>query len=66
VDTGSKKYFSGKGNLKPKFLQAPICGKLCYVLIQCEFYNQRYVFDRVNADAVFSDIMATAANRTPH
>jgi molecular chaperone Hsp33 len=36
------------------------------VEVHCEFCNQRYVFDRVDADAVFADIMAMAANQTLH
>ncbi len=36
------------------------------VEVHCEFCNQRYVFDRVDADAVFADIMAIAANKTLH
>ncbi|OIR16238.1 33 kDa chaperonin [mine drainage metagenome] len=36
------------------------------VEVHCEFCNQRYVFDRVDADAVFADIMAIAANQTLH
>jgi molecular chaperone Hsp33 len=36
------------------------------VEVHCEFCNQRYVFDRVDADAVFADIMALAANKTLH
>jgi molecular chaperone Hsp33 len=36
------------------------------VEVHCEFCNQRYVFDRVDADAVFADIMAMAANKTLH
>lgn len=36
------------------------------VEVHCEFCNQRYVFDRVDADAVFTDIMAVAANKTLH
>ncbi|TAJ79396.1 MAG: Hsp33 family molecular chaperone HslO [Gallionellaceae bacterium] len=32
----------------------------------CEFCNQRYVFDRVDADAVFSDLMAMLSNKTLH
>lgn len=36
------------------------------VEVHCEFCNQRYVFDRVDADAVFTDIMAMAANKTLH
>jgi molecular chaperone Hsp33 len=36
------------------------------VEVHCEFCNQRYVFDRVDADAVFTDIMAIAANKTLH
>jgi molecular chaperone Hsp33 len=34
--------------------------------VHCEFCNQRYVFDRVDADAAFADIMAIAANKTLH
>lgn len=34
--------------------------------VHCEFCNQRYVFDRVDADAVFADIMAMASNQTLH
>ena len=34
--------------------------------VHCEFCNQRYVFDRVDADAVFADVMALAANQTLH
>ncbi len=36
------------------------------VEVHCEFCNQRYVFDRVDADAVFADILAMASNRTLH
>ena len=36
------------------------------VEVHCEFCNQRYVFDRVDADAVFADIMAMSANKTLH
>ena len=36
------------------------------VEVHCEFCNQRYVFDRVDADAVFTDIMAMSANQTLH
>ncbi len=36
------------------------------VEVHCEFCNQRYVFDRVDADAVFADIMAMASNQTLH
>ncbi|MBU1426680.1 MAG: Hsp33 family molecular chaperone HslO [Gammaproteobacteria bacterium] len=36
------------------------------VEVHCEFCNQCYVFDRVDADAVFMDIMAVAANKTLH
>jgi molecular chaperone Hsp33 len=36
------------------------------VEVHCEFCNQRYVFDRVDANAVFTDIMAVAANQTLH
>lgn len=34
--------------------------------VHCEFCNQRYLFDRIDADAVFSDTLAVAANRTLH
>ncbi len=34
--------------------------------VHCEFCNQRYVFDRVDADAVFSDVMAMPAGKTLH
>ena len=34
--------------------------------VHCEFCNQRYVFDRVDADAVFADVVAMAANQTLH
>ena len=36
------------------------------VEVHCEFCNQRYVFDRVDVDAVFADVMAMAANKTLH
>jgi len=36
------------------------------VEVHCEFCNQRYVFDRVDADAVFVDIMAISTNQTLH
>jgi molecular chaperone Hsp33 len=36
------------------------------VEVHCEFCNQRYVFDRVDADAVFTDIMAMSVNKTLH
>ena len=36
------------------------------VEVHCEFCNQRYVFDRVDADAVFADIMAISTNQTLH
>jgi molecular chaperone Hsp33 len=36
------------------------------VEVHCEFCNERYVFDRVDADAVFADTMAMAANKTLH
>ncbi len=36
------------------------------VEVHCEFCNQRYVFDRVDADAVFADVMAVPANQTLH
>lgn len=34
--------------------------------VHCEFCNQRYVFDRVDADAVFTDIIVMAASDTRH
>ena len=34
--------------------------------VHCEFCNERYVFDRVDADAVFADVMAMSANKTLH
>ncbi len=34
--------------------------------VHCEFCNQRYVFDRVDADAALADIMAMSANQTLH
>jgi molecular chaperone Hsp33 len=36
------------------------------VEVHCEFCNQRYIFDRVDADAVFADVMAIQANQTLH
>lgn len=36
------------------------------VEVHCEFCNERYVFDRVDADAVFADIGAMTANKTLH
>jgi len=36
------------------------------VEVHCEFCNQRYVFDKVDVDAVFADIMAMPANHTLH
>jgi molecular chaperone Hsp33 len=36
------------------------------VEVHCEFCNQRYVFDRVDADAVFTDILAMSVNKTLH
>jgi molecular chaperone Hsp33 len=36
------------------------------VEVHCEFCNQRYIFDRVDADAVFTDVMAISANQTLH
>ena len=36
------------------------------VEVHCEFCNQHYVFDRVDSDAVFSDIMAVSSNQTLH
>ena len=34
--------------------------------VHCEFCNERYVFDRVDADAAFADIMAMAVGKTVH
>ncbi len=34
--------------------------------VHCEFCNERYVFDRVDADAVFADVMAMSASKTLH
>jgi molecular chaperone Hsp33 len=34
--------------------------------VHCEFCNERYVFDKVDADAVFSDPAAMTASRTLH
>jgi len=34
--------------------------------VHCEFCNERYVFDRVDADAAFADVMAMSANKTLH
>jgi molecular chaperone Hsp33 len=36
------------------------------VEVHCEFCNQRYVFDRVDVDAVFADNLAIPANQTLH
>jgi molecular chaperone Hsp33 len=36
------------------------------VEVHCEFCNQRYVFDRVDADAAFADIVVMTSNRTLH
>lgn len=36
------------------------------VEVHCEFCNQRYVFDRVDADAVFAGVMTMPANKTLH
>ncbi len=36
------------------------------VEVHCEFCNQRYIFDRVDADAVFTGVMAMAASKTLH
>jgi molecular chaperone Hsp33 len=36
------------------------------VEVHCEFCNQRYVFDRVDADAAFAEIVVMATNRTLH
>ncbi len=34
--------------------------------VHCEFCNERYVFDRVDADAVLADVMAMSASKTLH
>ncbi|MHB1116316.1 Hsp33 family molecular chaperone HslO [Sideroxydans sp.] len=34
--------------------------------VHCEFCNERYVFDRVDADAVFVDVPAVSASKTLH
>jgi molecular chaperone Hsp33 len=34
--------------------------------VHCEFCNQRYAFDRVDAEAVLADVMAMSANKTLH
>ncbi len=34
--------------------------------VHCEFCNERYVFDRVDAAAVFADVMAMSASKTLH
>ncbi|MBI4807828.1 MAG: Hsp33 family molecular chaperone HslO [Nitrosomonadales bacterium] len=36
------------------------------VEVHCEFCNQRYVFDQVDANAAFADVMAVSANKTLH
>ena len=36
------------------------------VEVHCEFCNERYIFDRVDSDAAFADVMAIAANKTLH
>jgi molecular chaperone Hsp33 len=36
------------------------------VEVHCEFCNQRYVFDRVDAEAVFSDLMSMHTSDTRH
>ncbi len=36
------------------------------VEVHCEFCNQRYVFDRVDADAVFAELMVVTSNQTVH
>ena len=36
------------------------------VEVHCEFCNQRYVFDRVDADAAFADIIVMTPNQTLH
>lgn len=36
------------------------------VEVHCEFCNERYVFDRVDADAALADVMAMSVNRTLH
>lgn len=34
--------------------------------VDCEFCNERYVFDSVDADAVFAEVPAVSANKTLH
>ncbi|HLP97365.1 MAG TPA: Hsp33 family molecular chaperone HslO [Sideroxyarcus sp.] len=34
--------------------------------VHCEFCNERYVFDRVDADAALADTLAMSANKTLH
>ncbi|MDD2702181.1 MAG: Hsp33 family molecular chaperone HslO [Sideroxydans sp.] len=34
--------------------------------VHCEFCNERYVFDKVDADAVFAEVPAVAASKTVH
>ena len=36
------------------------------VEVYCEFCNQRYVFDRVDANAAFADVVAVSASKTLH
>ena len=36
------------------------------VEVHCEFCNERYVFDRVDADAALSDVIAMSVNKTLH
>lgn len=36
------------------------------VEVHCEFCNQRYVFDQVDANAAFADVVAVSANKTLH
>lgn len=36
------------------------------VEVHCEFCNQRYVFDRVDANAAFADVVAVSSNKTLH
>ncbi|MBU4046353.1 MAG: Hsp33 family molecular chaperone HslO [Gammaproteobacteria bacterium] len=34
--------------------------------VHCEFCNERYVFDKVDADAVFAEVVALSASKTIH
>jgi molecular chaperone Hsp33 len=34
--------------------------------VHCEFCNERYVFDKVDADAVFAEVPAVSASKTLH